>query len=203
MKDAVSCRWMVWMDADAVFNPVRFDKSLTSIIERYAETKYVGTRLSRSKQRMLPHLIVGNELEHDTHPTRYRIPGLKGDINDGVFFIDTSKFSTEFLNALPDYKVNAQAPFWEQDAMMLWRCTHLHEFATNARLVPHNMIQSWSQCDPVHYNSPSSELVRHSLVVHWAGCGAGESIQAQFSPGGKYGLIQTFLQTYQKHLNEP
>ena len=48
-----------------------------------------------------------------------------------------------------------------------WRSEHLAQFIKNVRLVPHNVLQSWSGCQNLRIQH---RALVHSFVIHWAGC---------------------------------
>jgi len=186
--------WMFWLDADAIFNPVQFDQKLDEIVSKLEKTDQnrVAPGSSEPIQKGPIHLFLTDETVGGVDPTNFRQPDTQhADINDGAFFIDSSKFSRSFLAAIPFDKNKARAPLWEQDAMWWWRKNNQAEWKANARLVPHNLFNTRSGCGVVR-NRRAAQL---SFVLHWAGCGGGLPF-IRLLKAHKYYDIEAYLKRF-------
>ena len=66
-------RWVFWVDADAIFNPLKFNHTLESIIQNWTMTKYNLThpnmedRPVTTNHATSAHVLLGNEIVGDFH----------------------------------------------------------------------------------------------------------------------------------------
>ena len=118
------------------------------------------------------HLILPDEcVTGPRNNDAITMPNIADNPNDGVFFIDNSTFSENFLRQLTLYRQYRMRRYWEQSAMKTWRQDNAEAFRKHARIISHVLInECFSPC-PKPQNYKNGKHWSKRFIIHWAGCG--------------------------------